>query len=71
MFFVFCRKCFAAKKKKKSIHAESRKEQREKKLVHFMPSKEKAKTYAHQSFWIALQKKHETRTRARAHIVII
>ena len=47
MFFVFCL-CFAAKKKKKE-HPR-RKEQREKKLVHFMPSKEKAKTYVHQSF---------------------
>ena len=33
---------FLAKKKKKSI---CRKEQREKKLVHRLPSKEKAKTY--------------------------
>ena len=53
---------FLAKKKKKSI---CRKEQREKKLVHRLPSKEKAKTYTKVDR--SSEEAHDAHTRARTH----
>ena len=48
---------------------QKRAEMREKKLVHFMPSKEKAKTYTPKVFDRSSEEAHDAHTFARAHII--